>query len=214
MTQLALHRVVPGLAALLLVGGIGGGCSRTTPNPEYTATEISEERATPDYWWDKENPVRVPAPSFDRAVAACEHAARERFFEVDRVDARAGLVTTKPMTAAQWFEPWRRDNTTLGDVTRSSLDTYRRTVRFNIKAVDEANLKKGYVVVPQVLVERQTLAGRRLTSVTGFRQFTSTDQSTLAELRDANIPAIYWYSVARDNNLEYQLGKAVVNAMH
>lgn len=208
---LASSTLAIALAAALL---LGGGCSSSTPNPEHTATDIAEETATQDYWWSQDNPVRVPAPDFDRAIDACQHAARERFFEIDRVDAREGLVQTKPSTSAQWFEPWRRDNTTAGDVARSSLDTYRRVVRFHIQRADTKNPAAGYTIVPQVLVERESLIGRRLTTVTGFRLFTATDQTTLSEVRDEGVAPNYWYSVGRDHPLEYQLAKAVINAMH
>lgn len=190
--------------------GLLSGCALPPAGP--VATDIDPDRASPDFWWDQPVVVRVPAADFDRAVAAAEQVLRQRFFDIDLTDARRGLVLSKPNTAAQFFEIWRWDNSTAGDVARSSLGTYRRTVRFDIRPAEDNR----FVIEPRVLIEQQARVGRRVTAVVGFRGFTTIDQSSLVAITEegAQAPPTYWYAIGRDHNLEIALGNALVNALY
>lgn len=200
-----LPRVAVLLAACLPALAAVPGCG-PAPRGE-RVTDVDPVEATPDYWWDKPAESRAAAPDFDRAMDACKSVLREKFFDVDRVDARDGVVTSLPSTNSQWFEPWRQDNTTAGDVTRSSIATYRRTVRFDVARSPEGT----FVVTPRVLVERQSVAGRRISGVLGFQTFTAIDQTSLpaADAAGAPAPATYWYAVGRDTALEARLAEEV-----
>jgi hypothetical protein len=192
------------ITALLVLG-----CAGT--KVERTATDIPTEQATPEYWWDKPAPTRVPADDFDRAFDACQRAARDKSFVVAVADARTGTVITSPLTASQWFEPWMQDNTTSGDVARASLATLRRTVRFDILKTPDGK----FAIAPKVLVERQTVVGRRVSGVVGANTFTAIDQSSLtAQTPEGNAPPTYWYAVGRDYNLEVELGNKVIDEMY
>lgn len=194
---------------LCLLAGLGG-CAIPPSYP--VATDVDPERATPEYWWDQPVQVKVPVADFDRAFAAAEKVLRQRFFEIDLADPRRGIVLSRPNTAAQWFEPWRQDNSTAGDVLRASMATYRRTVRFDIERTEDDR----FIVQPRVLLERQALVGRRVSAVVGFRSFTAIDQSSLTAVTEegGQAPPSYWYAVGRDYNLEVALGNALVDAIY
>lgn len=207
-SRAALRSVLAGVTLAVAAVGITG-CGIPPISP--VATDIDPIQATPNFWWDKPAQVRIPVSDFDRAFAAAQKSATDRFFVVDRADPRDGVITTRAATASQWFEFWRRDNTTSGDVLRASVYTFRRTVRFDIEKTPDGR----FAVQPKVLVERQTVVGRRTTGVVGYRGFTSIDQSSLTAVTDeGRAPATYWYAVGRDYNLELELGRAVVDAMY
>lgn len=198
-----------GACGLLLLGTTTlVGCGGPSPKGPM-ATDIDPVRATPDYWWDRPSPVNFEVADFDRAFEACQSVMRARFFDVDRIDARLGVITSRPVTGAQFFEPWRRDNSSLGDVTRSSIATYRRTVRFDITRTPAGRFR----VTPRVLVERQTNVSRYQPS--GAQTSLSVDQSALtARTEDGPAPLVYWYAVGRDYDLENTLAEAVVSKMY
>jgi hypothetical protein len=197
-----------GVCVLLLIGSTLPGCGGPSPRGPM-ATDVDPVRATPDYWWDRPSPVNFEVGDFDRAFAACQKVMLARFFEVDRADARLGVITSKPVTGAQLFEPWRRDTSTTGDVARSSIATYRRTVRFDIARTPAGRFR----VTPRVLVERQTNVIRYQPS--GAQTSLSVDQSALiARTQDGPAPLSYWYAVGRDYNLEATLADAVVSKMY
>ncbi len=62
----------------------------------------------------------------------CQQELKNRYFLLDRVDPRRGLITTYPMLSKQWFEFWRHDAVTTRDVAESSLQTIRRKVTIRL----------------------------------------------------------------------------------
>lgn len=201
------------LVTIALAAPLIGGCSSYVPAPAPVgrATDVDPAEAAPEYWWDKPAQTKLPVADFDRAFAACEATLRSYLFQVDRTDARAGVITSMPMTASQWFEPWRKDNVTSGGVARASVGTFRRTVRFDIRRTPEGK----YSVEPKVVVERQTVVGRRLGGVLGSQTFKPLDQGALTSDIDAGPPpTTYWYAIARDYELEAELADTIVKKMY
>lgn len=199
-------------AALLLLATLTG-CSHyvPTPDPGPRATDIDPVEATPEFWWNKPGQAKLSVADFDRGFEACQQTLHDYFFRVERLDSRAGVVTSQPMTTAQWFEPWRHDNTTAGDIARSSIGTYRRIVRFDISHSPDGR----YIITPKVLIERQTVVGRRLGGVLGYQTFTNIDETALtADTDTGTAPISYWYSVGRDYNFEVVLADALIKHMY
>lgn len=150
---------------------------------------------------------RVTADDFDRLWNACADVARDRLFTIDRRDYRGGVLTTEPLTSAQFFEPWRRDAITADAVAESSLATIRRTIRFEFTRHDDGT----FSVEPHVQVERYSAAERRITQAmlyrSAFRKTTAT--GTRETDRGVSLPARYWYRIGNDPALEKDLAQAV-----
>src|SRR5262249_44400097 len=128
------------------------------------ATSIDPVTTQPSYWLQQ--PAQsVTANDFDRLWNVCEEAARDFLFSIDRTDYRAGLLTTRPLTSRQWFEVWRPDVRTIPDLDESATATIRRTIRFEF----ERRADGTFTVAPKVLVERQSVAEQRITSVVSYR---------------------------------------------
>jgi hypothetical protein len=69
----------------------------------------------------------------------CEDVLRDQGFRIDRVDRRAGVVTTHPETSKHFFEVWRKDVANNYDFWEASLNTIRRSVEIQA----EPDLVKG-----------------------------------------------------------------------
>jgi hypothetical protein len=149
---------------------------------------------------------------FDKLCNACQDTARDFLFSIDRTDYREGLITTRPMISKQFFEFWRRDTATVDDCMQSSLQTIRRTIRFEI--VHEAD--GSYSAHPKVVVERQSYYQRRITSVAEYRYvFTPTGpESTFQTDQGKTLPIQYWYAIGRDQPLERELASAIQQKLH
>jgi hypothetical protein len=116
-------------------------------------------------------------------------------------------VLTEPMVSSQWFEPWRRDNHTLYDVEESSLATIRRSIRFEFtRRGSDAN--PSWEMVPKIVVERQTVAERRITSAVLVRSIFVQPRGRMrpSGSREADVgillPVRYWTPVRRDTEFE------------
>lgn len=178
-------------------------CIRGTPDPTAPrATAIPVEQADPDYWLQQPANVSARFTDFDKLFDACQHVANRRGFRIDRADFRAALLTTKPLTSSQIFEPFISDITTVQAGVRSNLATYRRTVFFEFARTETE--PPVFTVTPKVLIERQaTRNGRAGPAVVSTAAVNPTLVIGSRE-QDAGqfIPVTYWYATGRDAELE------------
>jgi hypothetical protein len=189
------------------------GCIGKPQNPAATQPATVTDVATtqPSYWFDQPGTEAVVSTNLDALVAASEAAIRRFGFKVDRVDYRAALVTSQPLISSQFFEFWRNDVSSLEDSAEASARTTRRTIRMQINRTGEARFE----LVPKVLVERQTIAEQRITSVAlyhgAFTRPNPQQRQRGSKETDEGIviPSRYWYAQGRDPALEKKLADAV-----
>jgi hypothetical protein len=191
------------------------GCIGRPQNPAATQPVTVTDPATTQasYWYAKASPITVRADNFERLWRAAEHATRSHTFTIDRRDRRDGLLTSEPLVSSQFFEFWRRDVKTPQDSAAASLATHRRTLRFEFTQLPDG----GYQVTPKVLVERQAVVERRITSVVLYRGAVTGGPSgggdaprgTKEADQGIMIPARYWYAIGRDPALEKSLGEVI-----
>jgi hypothetical protein len=149
--------------------------------------------------------------SFPTLYKTCENVARDFGFQIDRIDYRTGILTTVPLDSAQAWEPWRPDVRTLADARQSTMTTVRRTIRFEFVH----DLDGTFECSPKVLVERQTVQERRITSVALYRGAFSNEaprdapSGTKETDEGFIIPHKFWYAIGRDNVLEAKLAHVV-----
>src|SRR5438034_1482151 len=129
------------------------GCQIHQP-PNAPTTRPSLATTQPSYWLSLPATSAVEAKDFDQLWNACEDSARHFGFILDRLDRRAGLITTQPLVSKQFFEFWRPDVVTGDDLADSSIATYRRTLRFQLEKLDGGKSGGGYRASPSILIER------------------------------------------------------------
>jgi hypothetical protein len=209
MKRIFMGAIVLGALGIAAVSGCIGNGNPATTQP---VTAIDFATTQPAYWLDQQPILSVQSDDFSKLWDACDRVARDYLFGIDRLDLREGLMTTKPMTSSQFFEPWRRELQTGEDVAYSSTAAIRRTIRFEVLRNDDGT----YVLHPKVLVERETLSEQRLTSVvlsrSAFRRATAqhdlpfgtkeSDQGVILQPR-------YWYLIGRDFRFEKVVADAV-----
>jgi hypothetical protein len=192
---------------LLLLGWCAAGCASHPPTPP---PADQPETAGFDYWVGKPAVATVQADDFTPLWRACRRATIGSSFTIDRVDFRGGVMTTLPLVSKQFFELWRNDVATPYHLAESSLDTVRRTVRFEVRRRDDGRFE----AAPKVVTERFSLAERRITSVARFAETFTTERVEGDRNRDragADLPDQYWYATGRDHALERHLAEAVRN---
>ncbi len=62
-----------------------------------------------------------------------EEVLGEMHFEVEKSDAEAGYLRTRPLRGGQFFEFWRKDNVGACNAAEANLQTVRRTVEMQTK---------------------------------------------------------------------------------
>lgn len=132
-----------------------------------------------------------------RLLAAAADALRARRFRVDRLDQRAGVVTTWPNTSQHYFELWRDDVETGWDFWEATLNPIRRRVEVHVTADPEAS-----TVMVRAYKQRLSSPDRQFNSSGAAYQFfgenlPSTSGHTIVPERDDR-----WIDVGRDHALE------------
>ena len=188
------------------------GCIIGKQNPAATQPVTAQESKTAQiaYWVEQPAVAHVTGHDFDKLWSACRDAVQVDGFTLDRSDYREGILTTLPLVSKQFYEFWRNDVVDVHGLTQSSLGTLRRTVRFDVRRMEDGS----YQATPKVVVERFSSIEKRITSVAQYRDifsFTAQDVELSAEQQQDSAPIApqFWYAIGRDHALERQLADSV-----
>jgi hypothetical protein len=186
------------LAGIMMLGG----CAIHQP-PNAPTTQPSLATTQPSYWLSMPATSAVSASDFNQLWKDCQKTAHHYGFTIDRLDLRAGVITTQPLVSKQFFEFWRPDVVTMDDLMRSSLATYRRTLRFQISKAEGG----GYRAEPSILIERYVRAEKTITASIYLRKAFQNDKGkpsvgTPEADQGVFLPRQYWYPTGRDTALE------------
>lgn len=81
-------------------------------------------------------PLTVAAGRYAQAFDAARDVLRDCGLTLDRVDARAGVLTTLPASSAGLFTPWSPLDPSLADALRRTLRYERLRVRLRFAPID------------------------------------------------------------------------------
>jgi hypothetical protein len=188
-------------------------CSSSAPQPlspeppHPKATDIPPEQATAGYWYDQPPVASVESADFQRLWDACAATAGNDHFEIDEDNFRLGRLTTYPVISKQFFEVWRSDAGDAHEVVQDSLQTIRRTVRFEIARTPAGT----WVAHPKVLMEQLSHPERRITSYSQYAYaFVPLAKAPTQIIGEGQvIPTNYWYAIGRDQAMERELANSV-----
>jgi len=76
--------------------------------------------------------ICVPGTGKAEAMQAAEDVLGKMHFTIDKADAERGLIRTRPLPGAQFFEFWRSDNVGAFNSTEANLHSIRRVAELNI----------------------------------------------------------------------------------
>lgn len=208
-TSAPLRRsLIAGICAFCLSGCVAG---RHLPEQD-RPTSPDKDLAQPAYWMEQPAEQHVTHDNFDELWQAARRTVRGKSFRLDRTDVRGGVMTTNPAVSEQFFELWRGDVATLGDIAESSLSTVRRTIRFDFERLDDQSWR----LTPRVLVERFAFVERRITDVYRYTELFGRPDPRRQPGgfyngldRDLGVPESYWYAERRDTELEAALARQI-----
>ena len=77
---------------------------------------------------------QICVPDINKAdvMQAAEDVLGQMHFTVDKADTESGYIRTRPLSGAQLFEFWRKDNVGAYNTAEANLHTIRRIVELNM----------------------------------------------------------------------------------
>ena len=121
--------------------------------------------------------IRVPNLGASEAMALAEDVLGQMHFTIEKADIESGLMRTRPLSGAQFFEFWRSDNVGPDNSLQANLHTIRRTVELEI-----SQQGKELCIACSVRVQRLSLPERQVSSTARAYEMFSRSSSTLQRL--------------------------------
>jgi hypothetical protein len=135
-------------------------------------------------------------------MKVAEDVLCEMHFAIEKADADRGLIRTRPLPGAQFFELWRSDNVGGFNSAESNLHSIRRTVELNITQQNE-KLSLGC----NVKVQRLSLPEREVSSSgRAYQMFSeSTDSLQKLTLDPQQKAGMAWVDLGQDSHLAAEI---------
>ena len=103
--------------------------------------------------------ICVPDIGKAETMEAAEDILATMHFTIQKADVQSGLIRTRPLPGAQFFEFWRSDNVGADNCLQANLHTIRRTVELDISQRGEE-----LCIGCEVQVQRLSLPERDISS--------------------------------------------------
>jgi hypothetical protein len=139
-------------------------------------------------------------------MEVAEDVLANMYFTIEKADADSGLIRTRPLPGAQFFEFWRSDNVGADNTLAANLHTIRRTVTLDISQQGQ-ELRIGC----NVQAKRLSLPERQVSNSTRvYGMFSQSSQSLQRlKLNPEQKRQMAWIDLGRDSRLEGEILKRI-----
>jgi len=143
-------------------------------------------------------------PDFEKleAMQIAEDILAKMHFAIEKADAESGVIRTRPLPSAQFFEFWRSDSVGTINGAEANLHSVRRVVELNINQENE-----GLSVACDVQVQRLSLPVHGVTSsARAYRMFSeSTSSMQRLQLSPEQKKDMTWIDLGKDTRLATEI---------
>lgn len=147
-----------------------------------------------------------PSPQADRIWDSAQEALRQHRFRLDRLDRRAGIITTMPETSQSLVEFWRHDVDTWPDLWEATLNPIRRWVEVIVSRGEDGRWVELEVVVHK---ERLSSPDRQFNSTGAAYQYFGGNLPSTAGAVEVTPEEDVWLDLGRDPAMEELLLNAI-----
>jgi hypothetical protein len=181
--------------ALMACTLISAGCAQHISAPPMMKLQGSSLYVEPDHGIGKADLMDVT-----------EYVLAEMYFAIEKADIESGLIRTRPLPGAQFFEFWRSDNIGADNALEANLHTLRRTVTLDISQKDEQ-----LQIDCEVQTQRLSLPNRQISSSARIYGMFSRSSPLLQRLilNPEQEKEMAWIDLGRDSRLETEILKRI-----
>jgi len=133
-----------------------------------------------------------------QAMQAAQDTLLGMHFTIEKADTEAGLIRTKPLSGAQFFEFWRKDSVGSFNKAEANLHTIRRTVTLQVSKKDQ-----GMCIDCQVTTQRLNLPEKEVSSSAWTHSMFSQSSASLQKMRlnPKQRKGVAWVDLGKDARL-------------
>jgi hypothetical protein len=134
----------------------------------------------------------------DRAMHAAEHILGQMHFTISQLDTNTGILTTNPLSGAQFFEFWRKDAASSSSLAESSLHTIRRSITLEFSEEGTSTVARCHALTERLSVPNREVSGhsRAYSALTD-----SSDSIPTMRMDQAQKDDMAWISLGYDPDL-------------
>jgi hypothetical protein len=139
-------------------------------------------------------------------MKVAEDVLAEMHFTIEKADVKNGLIRTKPLPGAQFFEFWRSDNVGIDNALAANIHTIRRFVTIDINQQGPQ-----MHIVCEVHAQRLSLPERPVNSSSGVYGMFSQSSPLLQRLilNPEQAKQMTWTDLGRDSRLEAKITRRI-----
>ncbi|HSW01936.1 MAG TPA: hypothetical protein VLI39_17345 [Sedimentisphaerales bacterium] len=153
-------------------------------------------------------------------VVAAHDVLAKMHFPIEKLDVEQGLVRTRPLRGAQFFEFWRSDNVGGFNTVEANLQSIRRIVEVRVKALERGSLETapesgGYRLECTVETQRLALPGNEVAGVSQAYLIHTRSESTQQtfEVTPQQKAQMAWIDLGSDPELAAEIVKRIEKAL-
>ncbi len=158
-------------------------------------------------------PICFPDMAKAEAMQIAEDVLGEMHFTIDKSDAELGVIRTRPLAGAQFFEFWRQDNVGAFNSAEANLHSIRRIAELDIKEVPAKRGPAQLCINCNVNAQRLRLPEREISSSSrayGLFSQSSSSMQTL-KLHAQQRRGMAWVDLGQDRQLATVILKQIEN---
>jgi hypothetical protein len=152
-----------------------------------------------------EKPItKICTQGVDRqaAMAAAQRTLENMHFTIEKADANAGYISTRPLVAGQFFELWRSDTVGCENFAEANLHSVTRIAEIDVNGPD------GEVcIMCKVATRRLSIPQREVNSATELPNVFGKSSSGLQTIKldQEQQKATTWVDMGPDENLQARI---------
>lgn len=140
------------------------------------------------------------------AMQTAEDVLRRMHFTISKADAKQGIIRTRPLAGAQFFEFWRRDSVGAKNFAEANLHSLRRTVELDI-----TQQGRQLCIGCDVKVRRLSLPEHEVSSSSRAYEMFSISTAAMQRLilRPKQQKEMAWLDMGEDSRLSTEILKRI-----
>jgi len=145
------------------------------------------------------------------AMQAAEEVLGEMHFTIDKADAELGVIRTRPLPAAQFFEFWRSDNVGSFNCAEANLHSIRRIAELNVSRQGQKLCISCDVKVSRLSLPERQLGG----SSRAYEMFSESSPSMQTlKLHPEQKKTMAWVDLGKDTKLATEILKRISSMLN